>query len=391
MRILFLHEVSYLGKPVFEMHEFPEYLAARGHHVGFVDFLGDEEFGRSERFGEYIEGRTLHEARIQLFSQPTAHSGILGRLTSAILFPRFFRRALEAFQPDIVVSYAVPTSGWQALRMSKKRGVPFVFRALDVSHKIRRTLFAPLIKFAERYIYKRSDWLSCNNPSMREYCISLGARPDKSSVELPPIDLNHFQMVEIEKQVVRRRLGISSDATVILYMGSFFYFSGLDEVIRSLSEIRNKPLLVLIGGGEQESQLKDLANQFQLENYVKFTGFVSFHDLPSYLSIANVAINPMLPTLVANAALPNKIIQYMAMGLPVVSTELRGLKSIFAPGKGIRLVPSPDLVLSSALSLADTEKIQELGNANRQLVLQTFDVKASVDSFEQLLIKAVRF
>ena len=39
MRVLFVHEVSFLDKPIFEMHEFPEYLASRGHEVHFVDFL----------------------------------------------------------------------------------------------------------------------------------------------------------------------------------------------------------------------------------------------------------------------------------------------------------------------------------------------------------------
>lgn len=385
MRILFLHEVGYFEKPIYEMHEFPEHLASRGHKVGFVDFLEKQGHVRAFPFGDIVSGRVLLDSSLRIFSQRSTLQGILGRLLAVASFSRHFRKVLSEFRPDLVVSYSVPTSGWQALLICRNAGVPYVFRALDVSHKIRKTRFSPLVKVAERFIYSNADWVSCNNAAMRDYCLTLDARKDRSSVELPPLDLDHFLDGGLERQRLRTKLNISQNATVIVYMGSFFYFSGLDRVIQQLSKVTDKPQLLLIGGGEQEVQLRQLVDSLNLGNYVTFTGFVGFDQLPEYLSVADVAINSMLPSLVSDAALPNKVLQYMASGLPVVSTGLKGLSSLFTRAEGLTLVSSPEEVLEKSISVASCSNLSQMGKANRQLVEETFERQKSVNAFEYLL------
>ena len=153
MRILFLHEVGYLEKPIFEMHEFPEHLAARGHEVAFADYPETPTHQTASRFGVVVEGRVLSGVSLRLYSQKAVFPGIVGRLLAVFLFPFFFHRVLSHFKPDIVVSFAVPTSGWQAAIICRVQRIPLVFRALDVSHRIRRSMFASLIKVAERLVY----------------------------------------------------------------------------------------------------------------------------------------------------------------------------------------------------------------------------------------------
>ena len=385
LKILFLHEVGYFEKPIFEMHEFPEHLASRGHEVGFVDFLEKPTQSRLINFGDLVSGRVLQGCKLRLFSQPSSARGITGRLIAVVSFPRHFRNALRAFKPDLVVGYSVPTSGWQALLLCRRAGIPFVFRALDVSHKIRKTRLSPLVKAAERFIYSKSTWVSCNNAAMRDYCLKLGAHRERSSVELPPLDLAHFVKGGQERQRFRARVGIASNATVLVYMGSFFYFSGLDRVIERLSEVKDKPQLVLIGGGEQEVELRKLVTSLKLEDYVTFTGFVGFDELPAYLSVADVAINPMLPSLVSDSALPNKVLQYMASSLPVVSTDLKGLSSLFPSAEGLSLVSSPEEVLEKSISIAADATLSLMGKANKKLVVEAFERQKSVNAFEQLL------
>lgn len=387
MRILFLHEVGYFEKPVYEMHEFPEQLSSMGHEVAFVDFLEEQVGFQKRSIRVRARGRVRQSSSIQLFSQQAPVPGILGRLTAVVAFPRIFSQALRAFKPDIVVSYSVPTSGWQALIICRRAGVPFVFRALDVSHKIRKTMFAPLVRIAEGFIYRNSTWVSSNNGAMRDYCLALGASKERTSVELPPLDLAHFLAGEQERPRLRKKLGIPENATVIVYMGSFFYFSGLDRVIRQLGKITDKPQLVLIGGGEQEVELRQLVSNLGLEGYVTFTGFVEFNSLPAYLAMADVAINSMLPSLVSDTALPNKVLQYMAAGLPVVSTHLKGLSSLFSHAEGLNLVSSPEEVLEKSISVAAGSSLSQMGKANRELVCQTFARGKSVEAFEQLLFQ----
>ena len=389
MRILFLHEVNYLLKPIFEMHEFPEYLAEREHQVGFVQFPEGEskEALKTLPWKQEIEGRAVKNVNLTLYTPKTKSSGLVGRLMATAKFGGEFKRILEDFNPDVVVSLAVPTSGWQGLRVSRRANIPYLFRALDVSHKIRKSIFSGFILQAEKYIYRGADWVSANNPAMLDYCISLGAEATRSSVELPPLNLSHFAPQPGWRAQIRGKLGIPADAKVVLYMGSFFYFSGLPDLIESFAKTRSEnQVLVLIGGGEQEDELIALTQRLNLDSSVLFTGFVSFDELPKYLAIADVAVNPMMPSLVSNAAFPNKIIQYLAASLPVVSTRLKGVEATFPVSTALTLVASPNQVFSAANEMLTLNERSEIAEKARMLVSSKFEANSAVDQFERLLI-----
>jgi glycosyltransferase involved in cell wall biosynthesis len=374
------------------MHEFPEYLAQRGHEVGFVHFPEDwnEEQVKAQGFKSKISGRAARDAEVTLYTPQSASGSMLERLKTALTFVATFRKVLSDFQPDVVVSFSVPTSGWQALRECRKQNIPYVFRALDVSHKIRKNIYSLLVKRAEKYIYKNSSSVSANNPAMAEYCISMGARRERTSVDLPPIDLSHFSNAKAAREELREKLGITSNKEVIAYMGSFFYFSGLPEVITEFSKSKDESLvLLLIGGGEQAKQLEGLVSKLGISDRVIFTGFVGFEDLPNYLGVADVAINAMHRTLVSNAAFPNKVLQYMASGLPVVSTDLEGLRMTFGETAGLRLVSSPKDVYKEATRVLQDSNLHKIGQQNQVDIARMFSKKTSINTFQNTLQRVV--
>jgi glycosyltransferase involved in cell wall biosynthesis len=392
LRVLFLHEVNYLEKPIFEMHEFPEHLAIRGHRVGFVHFPEgwDRAEIKSQSSKSEIQGRVASQVRITLYTPQLTSGSLIGRLLTAFTFGSVFKKVVADFQPDVIVSFSVPTSGWHALRFARKRNIPFVFRALDVSHKIRKNLFSRPIFIAEKYVYKNATWVSANNPAMAKYCISMGAESQRVSVDLPPIDLEHFSRASGHRTEIRKSLGLDESHQVILYMGSFFYFSGLPEFVTEFAKgASSNQRLVLIGGGEQEEELRKLVAEMGLSEKVKFTGFVSFQDLPRYLSSADVAINTMHRSLVSNAAFPNKVIQYMASALPVVSTDLDGLRLTFGELPGLKLVHSPAEVYTAVSELLSQSNLRELGANNQEVVARIFSKEDAVAAFETLLVKTV--
>jgi glycosyltransferase involved in cell wall biosynthesis len=246
---------------------------------------------------------------------------------------------------------------------------------------------------AERFIYRNADWVSANNAAMLEYVLQNGGKKEQASVSFPPLDLEHFKAVRKGAGSIRAQLGIPVDAKVILYMGSFFYFSGLPEVIRSFAkEAAHDDYLVLIGAGEQTRELEGIVNDLGIQDKVLFTGLVSFSDLPGYLSIADVATNPLKPSLVSNNALPNKVLQYMASGLPVVSTRLRGLELTFGSDlSGLIFEEDSSVVASSALKLAHGgANLEQLGLNNAAKVAELFGAGLAVESFEAQLLSIVR-
>jgi glycosyltransferase involved in cell wall biosynthesis len=173
-------------------------------------------------------------------------------------------------------------------------------------------------------------------------------------------------------------------------MGSFFYFSGLSDALNEFAEVsKSSPNLkfLLVGGGEQDAELKQQVVSLGISEKVVFTGFVSYEELPRYLKVADVAVNTLEPTLVANVAFPNKVLQYMAAGLPVVSTRLDGLEQTFGDNSGITWAADSRGVVRAASTLSQqTEaELRTIGEQQLGAVSEVFSVESAVDKFEETL------
>jgi glycosyltransferase involved in cell wall biosynthesis len=173
-------------------------------------------------------------------------------------------------------------------------------------------------------------------------------------------------------------------------MGSFFYFSGLSDALiefAKVSKLSPNLKFLLIGGGEQDSDLKQKVHRLGISEKVVFTGFVSYQELPRYLKIADVAVNTLEPTLVANVAFPNKVLQYMAAGLPVVSTKLDGLVQTFGDGAGINWASDSKGVIrdASKLSQGTESELTKFSQLQLGVVSEIFCVESAVSKFEETL------
>ena len=395
LNLLFVHEVSYEKKPIFEMHEFPEHLAARGHKVTFLQFDEGYKFWRDKRqpTEKIISGRVLPETSIKIV---TPHQfGIPGvdRIYATLSVWPQLDRLLKSEKFDAIVLYAVPTYGHQVLQLAKKYGVPVIFRALDVSHLIRKSFLGPLIKSAEKYVYQHANVLSANNPAMAEYCQGLGSRKMGALVNLPPLDISHFAKAT-PNAALQKELGIKPTESVITYLGTFFHFSGLDVVIREFAEQAPQhpnAKLLLIGGGEQDKELRDLVTELKLEKRVFFTGFIPYAKLSGYLGLTTVAINPMKPGMVSHTAFPHKVIQYMASGLPIVTTKLNGLYKTFGDTSGLTWSSGSEGLIGKALALAEDETtLEENSRLQLQTVSNKFGIDSAVTAFEATIHSACK-
>jgi glycosyltransferase involved in cell wall biosynthesis len=391
LRILFVHEVSYRKKVIFEMHEFPELLSLKGHEVTFLEFDEGRKFWQANRVPqrEMISGRVHPEAKIDLVRPFQLGVPGLDRILTTLTVLPTLNSLLKNGNFDAVVLYAVPTFGLQTLGLAKKHNVPVLFRALDVSHKIRSSFLAPIIKWVEKKVYKNTDLLSANNPAMAKYCEELSKRTGQTVVHFPPLDLSHFQN-SFGDSALGLALGIAEGDQVIVYMGSFFYFSGLVDALEEFAKVsRTSPNLkfLIVGGGEQDGELRQRVSALGLSEKVIFTGFVSYEDLPRYLKMADVAVNTLEPTLVANVAFPNKVLQYMAAGLPVVSTKLDGLAQTFGERAGITWASDSRGVIRAASKLSQQTEAELRTISEQQLgaVSEIFSAKSAVDKFEETL------
>jgi glycosyltransferase involved in cell wall biosynthesis len=325
VKYLFAHEVNYRTKVIFEMHEFPELLAKMGHDIHFLEF--PERLKKSDSHaipGWYlISGRVYQSVLVNLITPFTFSYGIIQRLsffvTSFVQIPIILRR----LRPDVIVTYAVPTFGLQLLIAGRILKIPVVYRAIDVSHQIRKSIFNPAIKVVEGLAIRFASLVSCNNRAMQSYVIKRGAFPENTEVIYAPIDVTHFRNSDSRH---------SGDVKEIIFLGTLFEFSGLEEFIRDAHTaglFTDGYRLSIIGGGDRFEALKHLISKLSLENVVTMHGFVPYQDLGPLLRNPGIAINPFQKNNLTDSALPHKVIQYAAARKLIVSNSLEGLQGLF--------------------------------------------------------------
>jgi glycosyltransferase involved in cell wall biosynthesis len=221
----------------------------------------------------------------------------------------------------------------------------------------------------------------------------MGAK--EKNVEYFPLGFNPqvFKPM-IKDQQLAHDLGISDNDKVILFVGTIYEFSGLENIIQNFEIIKNKTKdikFLIIGGGENFEKIKSLVNQKKLGSNVILTNFKPQHEIPKFISLADVCINPFEINKITDSIIPIKIFEYLACGKPVLSTPLKGTV-VLLPKEDFGIIYSSYDSFVENLSdlLVNTEKLEELGNKGLDYVIKNQDWNILADSllkkFESMIL-----
>lgn len=392
MKILFVHEVSWFKKVVYEMHDFPELLSLKGHEVHFLDY--DEGTPRTRwRTITTLETRAHAGSCVAVTTPPRLLPGILGRLLATLVQPVVFLRLVTQVRPDIVVIYSVPTSGWQIAIACRAKRIPIIARVIDVPHALRETRYRRLVRMSERLVFSCVDFISTHNEALLKYCIDRGGLRENSSILYPGVDRSKF-FPKAAKTNLQMSLGIQPADQVLIFMGTIFRFSGLFELLSELSPVllANPSLkFLVVGDGEDLYRLRERVQTLQLEKQVILAGRIEYEDLPDYLRLGHVALLPFKQTVVTNGALPNKVLQYLACGIPTVATPLEGLTSMISEGDGVVYASNLSDFVRKAIQLANDSERRRVVSANGVgLIAKLCDWSSQVAKLEELLDQQIR-
>ena len=182
---------------------------------------------------------------------------------------------------------------------------------------------------------------------------------------------------------MRRKLGIPLDAVVALTVRRLVYKNGIDTLLdcAKLAVAKNpKIVFVAVGKGPDLESVRAQVAQLGLSSNFRLAGFVSDADLSSYYNLADLFVLPSksgegLP-LVANEA--------MACGLPVVATDVGGIKEIL-PKKYGKLVPPnmPELLAKAVFAFAAQDFTKHRSELH-SLVEERFSWDANVSRLTEL-------
>jgi hypothetical protein len=163
---------------------------------------------------------------------------------------------------------------------------------------------------------------------------------DKNSNDLPTP--GHFLNNDLKKE-----LGIKKDELILLYVG-VFTSRDLHQFIKELNfDIKNFKLL-LVGYGTEESKnlIEEEIKNKKIREHVMFLGFLKYHELPKYYSIADVGICYIPLKLMYQHQPPFKLFQYLSYNIPTIITETDYVKEILPRIKDYTILHQPGLKLS---------------------------------------------
>jgi glycosyltransferase involved in cell wall biosynthesis len=210
----------------------------------------------------------------------------------------------------------------------KPLGVRFIFDHHDLSPELIETKFGTrglLYRVGcllERLTFHAADVSIATNESYREVALSRGGMSSERVFTVRgALDLSKVRLRNPKPQLKNGK------AHLVVYLGIMNAQEGIDLFLQSIESIvhlhqRRDTFFVLIGSGGEVPRLKVMVSQKGLDSVVKFTGYISDEDLEEYLSTADVAVAPDPYGPLNDKSTMNKIMHYMAYGLPIVQFDL---------------------------------------------------------------------
>lgn len=400
MNILFIHEIDWLQKVVYEIHSLPELLSSFGHDVYVID-LGDLS-DRASRFDlgtlrttESHVGRAHSESCITLIRPGLIKLPFLDRASA--FFTHYFEieRILKDKRIDAVVLYSVPTDGLQTIELAREHGIPVVFRSLDILHMlVTHKMLRPVTFALEKWVYRRADRVLTESPKLSEYVVRMGADANKVEMLSLGVDMDKFNP-EVDTGDIEDELGIGESDKVVVFIGTLFEFSGLDSYLEQfplvLKEIPNARL-VIVGGGPLADRLKLLVAELDLEKDVVLAGFKPFDMMPQYINLADLCINPFVVNKTTKDIIPGKISQYLACGKPVLSTPLPGMTGMIqGPDQGVVYADINEFAGNTIRLLKNPNLAEAIGENGRRYARYEHDEVRIARRLEVILHDMITF
>ncbi len=280
-----------------------------------------------EKKHEIIDGVHIYRHNLPLEAE-----GALGYLMeySAALFWEFVLawRVLLTRGFDAIHACNPPDNIFLVGGFFKLFGKKFLFDHHDINPELyeakfgRRDFFYRVMLAWERWTFRTADVSIATNESYKRIAIERGKMSEDRVFVVrsgPKLDrLKIMPPVEALKKGRRYLVG---------YVGVMGRQEGIDYLLRAARHIvydlgREDVHFGLVGGGTSLEEMKAYADELGLQDYVSFTGRVPDQEMLEMLNTADVCVNPDVANEMNDKSTMNKIMEYMALGKPIVQFDL---------------------------------------------------------------------
>lgn len=241
-----------------------------------------------------------------------------------ILYPVFFTflqpfyAALRAYRHLSGFDVCIAAGLWAGIIGStlKRLGRTnfLVYEDLDIfPYFWNNKLFRMILYSIEKYVVKRANLVVSVSNSLAELRRAQGA---KRLIVIPNgVDYEFFKKGQNKKTHI----------PTLVYVGGLVQYQGIDLPLKCLPEIREALgdiRYLVLGEGVFENNLRQMIRELKLQNIVFLLGRQKHEIIPDFFSESDIAIATSKPSTLNRYSAPYKIPEYMAAGLPVITTKM---------------------------------------------------------------------
>ena len=353
--------------------------------------------GEKKQRGEIkIEGL---DYKITLIKEPGYKKNVsLKRFYSHYIFAKNVKKYLEKSKnnPDIIYC-AVPSLDVAKVvsNFAKKNNVRFIIDIQDLWPEafkmvfnvpvISNIIFAPMERLANK-IYSKADDIVAVSDTYVKRAIKVNQKCDKKLTVFLGTDLDYFDKCKNKDKLEKDKKNLE-----IAYIGTLGHSYNIKNIIDAIAILNQKEIenikFVIMGNGPLEQEFKNYAIEKNVT--CEFTGRLDYEKMIPRLCEADIAVNPIKKG--AAQSIINKVGDYAAAGLPVISTqectEYKKIVEDYKIGYNVQN-DSPEEIAEKILELYNNEELRkEYGKNNRYLAEEKFNRKTNYLKIKELIEK----
>ncbi len=281
-------------------------------------------------------------------------------------------------KPDLLHAHSPVFNALATLRVGGKLGIPVVYeiRSFWEESDVAKGRYGrhfwkyKLIRCIETWVCGKADQVVVLGNGMKRDMIERGVPSEKLNIVSNGVNLDDAKRSEPDESY--RKAWKLVGKKVIGYIGSFRQYEGLDlliDAVARLNKTRSDILLLLIGGGSMEAQLKARIKTLNLEEKVIVPGWVPRDRIPGVYALLDVLAYPRKSSRLTEMVTPLKPLEAMAMGKALAASDIGGHRELIKHGHTGLLFPAGDVsalveAITCLLNNADLrQKLERQGPA----------------------------
>jgi PEP-CTERM/exosortase A-associated glycosyltransferase len=332
---------------------------------------------------ETIDGVPYHRTPLPFARVPRmATAPFLRELGQMKALLRSIERVAAREPVDVIHAHSPVLCGLPAMAAAARLGVPLVYEVrgfwedgfVERWRGGARSLRYRISRRLETRVFRNAEAIVSIARHLHDDIAGRGIDARKLHYVPNGVDTQRFVPAPPDPEIVaRHRLG---GTRVVGFIGSFFRWEGLDCLVDAIDRVRRlvpDVRLLLVGGGEQEAAVAAQVSRLGLSDVVTLTGMVPHADVAKYYTVMDVLVYPRHRSRITETVTPLKPLEAMAMGKPVIGSDVGGLRELLDEGVGLEFEAGDAEQLADriAAALSDDRLRASLGSLGRERVLRT--------------------